>query len=495
MTLTYQQALDFIFEYVNYERPPRFTPEAAALDLSRMERFLALLGEPHRRFRSVHIAGTKGKGSTAAMTEAILRAAGFHTGLYTSPHLHTFRERIRLDGRLLSREELVALVERCRPAIEAVEGVTTFEIITALGFLYFAQKQVEWAVLEVGLGGRLDATNVIWPEITVITTLSHDHTEILGDTLALIAGAKAGIIKTGVPLVCAPQEPEAMRVIEDVCQQRQAPLVLVGRDWSWEPVAADLTGQTLHVRGRVDGSHPLITYRNLRIPFLGRHQLLNATVVVALTETLRQRGVEISEAAIREGLARARWPGRLEILQRRPFVVVDGAHNGDSAQKLAAALEEFFPCRRLILIFGALRGHSVPDMLDALLPIADEVILTSSRRSRAIAVSDLLREVRAYGREAATTETVTEALERALALAGPDDLICATGSLSVASEVREALARGLPPDDWVHEAEPVLVKPKHGVPHRVHGRNTPLPGRGPTGSPDHDCMQSYPVLI
>jgi dihydrofolate synthase/folylpolyglutamate synthase len=457
MTLSYQQALDFIFDYVDYEKQARFTYDAATLDLSRMKRLLALLGEPLRRFRSVHIAGTKGKGSTAAMSEAILRAAGFRTGLYTSPHLHTFRERIRVDGQLLSREEVVTLVEQCRPAIEAVEGITTFEIITALGFLHFAQQEVEWAILETGLGGRLDATNVVLPEITAITALSLDHTYLLGDTLALIAGEKAGIIKPGVPLVCAPQATEAMQVVEAVCRERQAELILVGQDWSWERLTADLTGQTLYVREQTGGDHAPVMYENLHIPFLGRHQLLNTTMVVALMETLRRRGVEIPEAAIGEGLAQTRWPGRLEILRQRPFVVVDGAHNGDSARRLVAAMKELFPHRRLILVFGALTGHSVPDMLEALLPAADEVILTRTNRVRAVATSDLLREVHTRHREAERTETVTDALERALALAGPEDLICATGSLSVVGEAREALADALPPDDWAHEAEPVLA--------------------------------------
>ncbi len=460
MTLSYQQALDFIFDYVDYEKQARFTYDAATLDLSRMVRLLALLGEPHRRFRSVHIAGTKGKGSTAAMSEAILRAAGFRTGLYTSPHLHTFRERIRVDGQLLSREEVVTLVEQCRPAIEAVEGITTFEIITALGFLYFAQQEVQWAVLETGLGGRLDATNIVLPEITAITTLSLDHTYLLGDTLALIAGEKAGIIKQGVPLVCAPQATEAMQVIEAVCCERKAELILVGRDWSWERVTADVTGQTIHVSRQTGGQHPPVAHNKLRIPFLGQHQLLNATMAVALMATLRQRGIEIPDSAVREGLAQTRWPGRLETLQQHPLVVVDSAHNPDSVAKLAAALGEWFPHERMALVFGASADKDTQTMLETLLPLSDYVITTQARHPRATDPHQLAQAAASLlkaGQLLTVSSSVAGAVEQSLAWAGPSDLVCATGSIFVVGEVREALADALPPDDWAHEGEPVLA--------------------------------------
>lgn len=456
--MNYQQALDFIFSYTDYEMLARFTYDAATLDLTRMEHLLALLGNPHRRFRSVHIAGTKGKGSTAAMCDAILRAAGFHTGLYTSPHLHTFRERIRVDGRLLSQEDLLALVEQCRPAIEAVEDITTFEIITALGFLHFAQQEVEWAILETGLGGRLDATNIVSPDVTAITTLSYDHTELLGDTLALIAGEKAGIIKPGVPLVCAPQAPEAMQVIEDVCHQRQAELILVGRDWRWERTAGDLTGQTLRVQEQADGHHPPVVYENLRIPLLGQHQLLNATMAVALAETLRRRGVAIPEGAMGNGLAQVRWPGRLEVLQPHPCVVVDGAHNPDSVAKLVAALGEWFPHERMVLVFGASEDKDIEGMLKTLLPLSHCVITTQARHPRAADPHELAQMIAPLlraGQFLAVSESVAGAVEQALAWAQAGDLVCGSGSIFVVGEVREALADRLPPDDWAHEAEPV----------------------------------------
>ena len=456
--MTYQQALDFIFSYTDYEKLARFTYDAATLDLRRMERLLAPLGHPQLRFRSVHIAGTKGKGSTAAMCEAILRAAGFHTGLYTSPHLHTFRERVRVDGRLLKQEEVVALTEQCRPAIEAVEGITTFEIITALGFLHFARQGVEWAVLETGLGGRLDATNVVSPDVTAITSLSYDHVELLGHTLALIAGEKAGIIKPGVPLVCAPQAPEAMAVIEEVCRQRQAELILVGRDWRWQRRAGDFSGQTLDIWEEATGDRPPARHERLRIPLLGQHQLLNATMAVAVMETLRRRGLAIAEEAIYEGLARTRWPGRLEILQQHPFVVVDGAHNPDSVARLVAALSEWFPHERMGLIFGASVDKDIEAMLKALRPLSDYVITTRSRHPRAAdprRLAEMIAPLLRAGQLLTVSESVAEAVQQALAWAQPADLVCGTGSLFVVGEVREALADRLPPDDWAHEAEPL----------------------------------------
>jgi dihydrofolate synthase/folylpolyglutamate synthase len=435
--LTYKNALDYIYSFTDYEKKPSYLYSPEHFDLARVEKLLALLDNPHLHFKSIHIAGTKGKGSVAAMSESILRAAGYRTGLYTSPHLHTFRERIQANGRLISEETVASLTEHLQPLVSQVEDLTTFEIMTALGFLYFAEQAVEFAVLEVGMGGRLDATNVVNPLVAIITSLSYDHTQILGETLPQIAREKAGIIKDKAVVVSAPQAAEAMAVIEEVCREKDAELTVIGRDWTWEAGEANLEGQWFRVTDH--GSR--ITNHEFWIPLLGRHQLDNATVAVAAIEKLRQWGINIPETSVREGLHQVRWPGRLEILGREPWVVVDGAHNGDSAKKLVAAVRELFPHRELILVFGALMGHSVPDILDALLTAADRVILTRANRIRAIATSDLLREVHVRHREAQTTETVAEALEQALALASPSDLICATGSLSIVAEALEAWAK------------------------------------------------------
>ena len=462
----YQDTLDYIFGYVNYEKQVRYPYDAVTFNLSRMEEVLERLGRPQDRFKCVHIAGTKGKGSTSVMVESVLRSAGFRTGIYTSPHLHTFRERIRLGNGLMPKAELVALLDRCRAAIEAVPQITAFEVMTALAFQYFADNGVEWAVLEVGLGGRLDATNVVHPAVCAITSLSYDHVELLGHTLSLIAFEKAGIIKPGVPVVSAPQEPEAMAVIRRVCADTGANLVVLGEAWCWEKDGADLAGQTLTVTGP-DG---VPTYADLRIPLLGRHQLDNATTAVAILEQLRDQGVAIPEQALRAGLATARWPGRFELLSSQPALVVDSAHNENSARKLRAALAEWFPRpprRQLALIFGASLDKDIAGMLESFLgpeiatgyPPADKVIVSKSGHPRSAdpaQLADLVRKVNPTCPINVQT-SLDSALTEALAWAGPDDLICITGSIFVVAQARRAWAARHPEsfaaDDWVFQDE------------------------------------------
>ena len=467
----YQDALDYIFGYVNYEKQVRYQYDAVTFNLRRMEALLELLGSPHREFQCVHIAGTKGKGSTSAMVESVLRAAGYRTGLYTSPHLHTFRERIRVDGALMSKQEVVELLARSREAIEATPGITAFEIMTALAFLHFARQRVEWAVLEVGLGGRLDATNVVHPAVCGITSLSYDHVELLGYTLSLIAWEKAGIIKTGVPVICAPQEPEAMAVVRQVCTETGARLVTVGENWTWEGNGAAVEGQSLTVRRTADD----LTLRDLHIPLLGYHQLVNATAAVAILAELNEQGVAISAEALRAGLATARWPGRFEVLGRQPVLVVDSAHNADSARRLRAALVDWFPrppAKRLALIFGASADKDIAGMLSTFLapgptdtggPV-DKVIVTKSGHPRSAEPAGLADQVRSYDAACPVSvqDTVDGALAEALAWARPDDLICVTGSIFVVAQARLAWCSRHPeaftPDDWVfHDESPGVI--------------------------------------
>ena len=477
----YQDALDYIFNFVNYERQARYAYDALTFSLQRMEELLERLGNPHYAFRSVHIAGTKGKGSTSVMVESVLRTAGYRTGLYTSPHLHTFRERIRLNGALMSRHDLVEMLELSRPAIEATHGITAFEIMTALAFVYFAERGVEWAVLEVGLGGRLDATNVIHPAVGSITSLSYDHVELLGHTLSLIAWEKAGIIKPDVPIVSAPQEPEAMGVIRRVCADTGARLVVIAEDWTLEGDGGDLTGQTFtamrHTASSETAPVPLGTLPSvlpdLRIRLLGRHQLINATTAVAILWELSAQGVEIREDALRSGLAQARWPGRFEVLNQRPGLVVDSAHNADSAMKLRAALAEWFPRpprNRLALVFGASADKDIDGMLHAFLTPdpasktlpADKVIVTKSYHPRAADLAGLADHVRTLSPNCPISvhDNLEGALTEALAWAGSEDMICVTGSIFVVAQARRAWAQrypeAFPPDDWVFQDESIV---------------------------------------
>ncbi len=435
--LTYEDALDYIYSFTDYEKKSSYRYAPETFDLARVEKLLVSLNNPHQRFKSIHIAGTKGKGSVAAMSESILRAAGYRTGLYTSPHLHTLRERIQVNGRLIPQETVASLTEQLQPLVSQVEGLTTFEIITALGFLYFVERGVEFAVLEVGMGGRLDATNVVNSLVDIITSLSYDHTHILGETLPLIAREKAGIIKSKALVVSAPQVPEAMAVIEEVCREKDAELTVIGRDWTWEVGEANLEGQWF----RVTTNEFRVTSYELWIPLLGRHQLINATVVVAAIEKLRQRGINISEASVREGLRQVRWPGRLEILGRRPLVVADCAHNADSAGKLKAALEELFTYRHLILIFGASTDKDIEGMMGELFPLAHQVIVTQARHARATDSCVLQQKALTLRREVMVSDSVDGALSLALETVGPQDLICVTGSIFVVAEAREARSK------------------------------------------------------
>jgi dihydrofolate synthase/folylpolyglutamate synthase len=438
--LTYQGALDYIYSFVDYERTTLEGPRR--FDLSRITALLELLGQPHRRYKTVHIAGTKGKGSTAAMIESILRAAGYRTGLFTSPHLHTYRERIQAEGQLMTEKQLVAQVERLMPLAERFSGLTTFEITTALAFSYFAQEKIEWAILETGLGGRLDTTNVVDPAVVVITLIGYDHMDVLGHRLSQIAFEKAGIIKEGKPVVSMPQRPTAIRVIKRACRERKAPLTLVDRDWTWERKGFDLKGQKLdvHCHKKPDaGSSSLCRdYSNLSIPFLGAHQLVNTATVVATAAELARQGVSLSPENVVEGLKTTSWPGRLEVLNKEPLLVVDGAHNVDSAQALAKALREYLPYEHLILVSGFSADKDIDGIFRELLPLAHQVIITQSRHPRA-ADLDLLKErVRARGWEAIPCRSTEEALWQAMGLARERDLVCVAGSLFVVAEARAA---------------------------------------------------------
>jgi dihydrofolate synthase/folylpolyglutamate synthase len=437
--MNYSEAIAYLHSLTDYEktRIERYTPET--LDLSRVERLLAAVDNPHTRFPTLHIAGTKGKGSTAALGEASLRAAGFRTGLYTSPHLHTFRERIQVTGQAIAQDEVVALVQEIRPLIECIPGVTTFEAITAIGFLYFARAEVDVAVVEVGLGGRLDATNVVTPEVSVITSLSLDHTYLLGNTLAEIAREKAGIIKPGIPAVTAPQRAEAIKVLEAISQERGVPLVEIGRDWDYEPGPANLEGQAFTVRRVADGGSDLDG--EYWMPLLGRHQLENGASAIAALEIMRQRGFRIPAEAVREGLHNIHWPGRLEILSREPLIVVDCAHNPYSTQVLREALEEWFPDRRWVLIFGASADKDIAGMLRALLPISEYVIVTRSDHPRAAAPIELADVVASVGGGAEVSVSVRKSIRRGLAMMDPGSGLLVTGSIFLVADAREEWAR------------------------------------------------------
>jgi dihydrofolate synthase/folylpolyglutamate synthase len=417
---TYTDALAYLNQFINYERtqPQRYAPETLSLD--RVSVLLDRLGRPDRAYRSIHIAGTKGKGSTAAMIESCLRAAGYRTGCYTSPHLHTFRERMRVDNEYISREMFAQLVDELEPHLKTIEEVTWFEIVTTLAFMFFARSQIDVAVLEVGLGGRFDATNVVTPLVSVITSLSMDHMNLLGNTIDQIAFEKAGIIKRHVPVVSAPQVPEALDVIRRVARMRGAKLIVPHPPIPSPEIGCLISGEGVAQPG---------------VRLLGAHQRINASVALAALQVTNERGLPISDEAVQHGLATVKWPGRLEVLSHEPLIVVDGAHNGDSAQKLAAALREVFHLDRWTLIIGISADKDIAAILDGLLPIAGRVIVTQASNSRAAKAETIGTQITDRGGEPTQAASVAEAIDIALQNRSPSII---TGSLFTVADAREA---------------------------------------------------------
>lgn len=432
--MTYQQALTYLYSFTDYEKLPAQAFAAANFDLRRVEQILHKLGDPHQGRLTIHIAGTKGKGSVAAMAAFVLQAAGFRTGLLTSPHLCDFRERIRVNGQAIAEADLVRNVEQIRPTVEDYHErphygrLTTFELVTIIGFLYFRQAGATAQVLEAGMGGRLDATNVMpKPDLCIITPISYDHTEILGSTLAAIAGEKSGIIKPGSPVIMAPQPEEARAVIARRCYEQKALLVDVERRLRWARISHDLSGQRFEVRG-------LRTGIELTTSLLGAFQMENAATVVAGIEVLRDQGVPVSREALKEGIANLRWPGRLQVLGQEPLLVLDGAHNGASAHRLREALESDFPHQRTFFVLGTSADKDVDAIAQALAPVADFVIATRSPHPRSAAPELICDAFQARSVPTSLTADLETALEAAAALAGPKDLICVTGSLFLVGE-------------------------------------------------------------
>ena len=451
--MEYHDALRYLYSLVDYEKRKveHYTPREFKLE--RVEEFLEKLGNPHHHYPALHIAGTKGKGSVSAMLASMARAAGLRTALYISPHLHTYRERIQVDGVPVARETLAALITEVRPAVESIEGLTLFEVTTGLAFLYFARQQVDIGVIEVGLGGRLDATNVITPEISVITSLSLDHTRLLGNTLAEIAREKGGIIKPGIPVVSAPQKPEALAVLETIAAERAAPLTVAGQDWTWEALQHNFEQQTVAVRrtqtpSAFDGVYTL--------SLLGDFQQENAAVAIAAAAVLYANGhAWANPATVRAGLAQTQWPGRMEILQREPPVVIDGAHNPYSAETLAHSLRTWFPDTRWLLIFGASNDKDVPHVLEALLPLCEQILVTHSFHPRSTAPEALAAQCVALGKNADIFMEPAHALAAAREQLEPGLGIIATGSIFLVADVRAAWAQAkglsLPLGDWDDE--------------------------------------------
>ncbi len=475
-------ALAYLYERINYERTPSVTYRANEFKLDRMRELLARLGNPHDRLKIVHVAGTKGKGSTSTMIASVLSAAGYRTGLYTSPHLERLEERMMVDGVVCSSQELVELVALIRPAVDAMDaegagrgsrriGPTFFEITTAMAMLYFARRGMDAVVLEVGLGGRLDSTNVCQPLVSVITSISFDHMKQLGNTLAAIAGEKAGIVKPGIPVVTGVTQDEPLTVIDRVARQNGCRLYRVGKDFDYSyehPAVAQceamfdssgaITRGIVHYREREAADIGATERRleNVSLGLLGRHQAANAAVALATLGLLQRMGWKIPEDAIRRGLANVRCPARIEVVQQHPTVVLDVAHNVASIEALVEVLNENFAASRRLLLFAASKDKDARGMLRRLLPHFDQVLFTrfvnNPRSADPEELAALARELAAepdcgWRHDEANHIHVCPdpqaAWQQMSSLINPDDLVCVTGSFFFAAEMRPLVQQPL----------------------------------------------------
>jgi dihydrofolate synthase/folylpolyglutamate synthase len=428
----YNAALDYLYSFVDYSLKHASELAKAEFDLDRMRVLMAALGNPERAYPIIHIAGTKGKGSVAAMCASALHAGGYHTGLYTSPHLQDYAERIQVDGTPIPHADLAELVNEIKPHVERIPFITTFELTTALGFLYFAHQKVDAAVIEVGLGGRLDATNILLPLVSVITPLSYDHMIVLGNTLAQIAGEKAGIIKAGRPLVSAPQEDEALQVLKRIASERGAPLTLVGQDMCYALGEHSLDGQTFEL-WTTGGPH-----LKLSIPLLGAHQVGNAAVAYAALQVANQEGLKVDQSAVQRGFAAVEWPGRFEVLRRNPPLVIDSAHNRASAARLRQALDDYFPGWPVVLLFCTLEDKDVTGILAELSPRLTRVVATQANHPRVLPVEEVVKVVEQANIPVEACAPVAAALRKALELAGERALVLSAGGIAFGGEVRTA---------------------------------------------------------
>ncbi len=431
---SYNAALDYLYSFVDFSLQKMATVAHAKFKLEHMKALVDSIGNPQQGYPCIHVAGTKGKGSVSALCAYALHEAGYKVGLYTSPHLSDYAERIQVDGEFIPHSDLPELVEEIKPHVAVIPELTTFEITTALAFVYFLKRKVDAAVIEVGLGGRLDATNVVTPEVSIITSISYDHTYLLGNTLTDIAGEKAGIIKPGIPVVVSPQQEEARVVIERVAKERSSPLIQVGRDMLYEEVSHSLQGQSIRVWHHSDIE---LSSTVLSIPFLGSHQAANAATAYAALEVFSKRKLSISKEAIQQGFSKTFWPGRFEVIENSPPIILDCAHNRDSALKLRLTLEEYFPGKSAILVFGALEDKDIQGMYSELMPVTKQLILVKSIHPRANEISRLMEFTKPYQQGVQIIEHIPNALDQAVKLAGKDMVVLVTGSISVVAEARK----------------------------------------------------------
>jgi dihydrofolate synthase/folylpolyglutamate synthase len=417
----YQDALDYLYNFVDFSKTHQENIAPENFSLERMFTLMEALNNPQNEYPCIHIAGTKGKGSVSVFCAFALQASGYKVGLYTSPHLQ-YREPV-------SEQDFVEIVNELQPIVESIPGLTSYEIQTAIAFIYFARNNVDAAVIEVGMGGRLDSTNLITPLVSVITSISMDHTFVLGDTLAEIAGEKGGIIKKGVPVVSAPQADEVSEVLRSIAHDKQSAFFQVGDEWQYQVESDTLSGQEISVRGRDE--------IDLSIKMLGEHQAENAVTAYSALMQVKDQFPNMDQESIKEGFKNAFWEGRFEIVCTEPYVVFDGAHNKYSAGKLRKALDHYFQDRNKVFIIGASSDKDIEGILGELLTGSSSFIPVSSSHPRAIAQDELIELNEHNAENIFRTNDITGAIKKGLELAGPSGLLIITGSLYLVGEVRQ----------------------------------------------------------
>lgn len=441
-SLTYKNAVAYLDGFTNYERALSYPYNGSSMNLRRVEELCGRLGHPQRKIKAIHIAGTKGKGSTAAILAAILKSAGYKTGLFISPHLVDLRERIQIGDRLITEDELAELIGSIKPHADRIQAsaefgeLTYFELLTVLAFCYFAAEEAEVSILEVGLGGRFDATNVIEPLISVITPISFDHTDILGTTLESITEEKAQIIKEGGKVVVASQPPEVMAVIRRRCEEMQAEL------YPCKEIISINIRQISNIGCLFSLHSSAKHYDHLWLPLLGRHQVENAATAIAAIEQLPPEIGDISFQTVRQGLSELSWPGRVQIVERRPYLVLDGAHNVASIRALRDTLQEILSFRRAIVVLGIAADKDIAGIIQELLPFAEEFIITRAKTGRFETRDRIEMELRGSGKKVVVTDDLPTAISRARADALPEECIVVTGSLYLVGEAMECLGIG-----------------------------------------------------
>jgi len=435
---SYSVALRFLATFTDYERLARIGYNNINFNLTRMQKLLAAVGNPHRKFRSVHIAGTKGKGSTAHMLANMLEGSGFKVGLYTSPHVTDLRERIMINNTLIPEHSFVRLLNKLLPTLREMNEKnrpTFFEIITCIGFMYFADEEVDLAVIETGLGGRLDSTNVIKPEVSAITTISYDHMHLLGNTLDKIAQEKAGIFKTGVPVVSVPQRPEVRDVLAKAARSIKAPLKFTGDDidFSYRFESSRIAGP----HTRICLTTPRSKFEHLPVPLPGEHQAINCGLALAILDTLKEKGYQINDQQALEGLSKTRLPGRMELICEDPRILIDGAHNPPSMEALIKTIGQHITYDSMVVIFGCAADKDIDGMMDQIAMGADKVIFTKNGTMRSADPEELaLRFEERTGRMAQWADNVEQAIRVASSVATRGDIICVTGSFYLAGDAK-----------------------------------------------------------